>query len=152
MSQEEVCCWPNKRFFNHFVCTEYLWPWLHILCTNNNSFFSCPGGSPSHCWVFKSGGVGLAKSLMCDNFIEAAHYFEQMAAFDLSGDWAGAFPGKSLFFKCSMFFMHNNSISLAFKSFGFRKAFFFCFSGPRTQMVKQLCATYELGFYSSMKS
>lgn len=33
-----------------------------------------------------SGGVGKAKSLMCDNFIEVAHYFEQMAAFYLFGD------------------------------------------------------------------
>lgn len=36
--------------------------------------------------MFKTGAVGMAKSLMCDNFIEAAHYFEQMAAFDLFGD------------------------------------------------------------------
>lgn len=36
----------------------------------------------------------MAKSLMCGNFIEAAHYFEQMAAFDLFGDRAGAFSAQ----------------------------------------------------------
>lgn len=84
---------------------------------------------------------------MCENFIEATHYFEQIAAFDLSGDWTGDFSGQEsllLFFKCSTFFMHNNVISVTFKCFGFRKAFF-CFSGCRTRTAKQLCATYELG-------
>lgn len=83
-----------------------------------------------NCWVFKSGGVGMAKSLMCENFIEEANYFEQIAAFDLSGDWTGDVSGQEsllLFFKCSTFFMHNNIISVTFKCFCFRKAFFFAF-------------------------
>lgn len=65
----------------------------------------------------------MAKSLMCENFIEAAHYFGQIAAFDLSGDWTGDDSGREsllLFFKYSMFFMHNNVVSVTFKYFDFR--------------------------------
>lgn len=139
-----------KYFEIAFVCAEYFRPWLDILYTNNNPFFSCPDAHQVKCWLFQSGGVGMAKSLMCESFIEASNYFEQIAAFDLSGDWIGDVWGQGsllLFFKCSTFFIHN-IISVTFTSFDFRRLCFFfspSFSGHRTSMVKQLCVTFELG-------
>ena len=129
-----------------FVCLEYFRPWLGALYTNNNPFFSSLDAHRVKCWVFKSGGVGMVRSLKCGNVIEAANYFEQIAAFDLSGDWIGDVWGQQcllLFCKCSEFIMHNNIISITFECFDFRKAFS-CFSGHRTLIVKQLCATFEL--------